>query len=160
MLIVGAGFSGSVVARILAEAGRDVVILEERDHIGGNAYDYYNSDGILVHKYGPHAFHTNSKRIYAFLSRFTEWRPFSLRVQANIDGMIVPLPVNATTISRLFGRDAEQYLAEKRVFKSTLANSEDVVLSRVGPDLCEKIFRHYTKKQWGLDLKEIGRAHV
>src|SRR5438874_3166815 len=103
-LIVGAGFAGSVLAERLANGlGKRVLICDVRNHIGGNAYDYYNDDGILIHKYGPHIFHTNSGEIFDYLGRFTEWREYQHRVLASVDGMLVPIPINLDTINRLYG---------------------------------------------------------
>ena len=103
-LIVGAGFAGSVLAeRLAAGSGKKVLICDKRPHIGGNAYDHYNEAGILVHKYGPHIFHTNSREVFEYLSRFTEWRPYQHRVRASVDGQIVPIPINLDTINSLYG---------------------------------------------------------
>src|ERR671915_2040435 len=103
-LIVGAGFAGSVLAERLASvAGKKVLIIDKRNHIGGNAYDHYNEDGILVHKYGPHIFHTNAERVFEYLSQFTEWRPYEHRVLAQVDGQLLPIPINRTTVNRLYG---------------------------------------------------------
>jgi UDP-galactopyranose mutase len=103
-MIVGAGFAGSVLAERLASVGdKKVLVVEQRDHIGGNAYDYYNQHGILVHKYGPHIFHTNSKKVFDYLSQFTQWRPYEHRVLASVDGQLVPLPINLNTINSLYG---------------------------------------------------------
>src|SRR3954447_16283339 len=103
-LIVGAEFAGSVLAERLARGSRkSVLVVDRRNHIGGNAYDQYNDAGILVHKYGPHIFHTNSRAIFDYLSRFTEWRTYEHRVLASVDGQLVPLPINLDTINRLYG---------------------------------------------------------
>src|SRR5687768_5940317 len=103
-MIVGAGFAGSVLAERLASvANKKVLLVEQRDHIGGNAYDYYNNHGILVHKYGPHIFHTNSKKVFDYLGQFTPWRPYEHKVLASVDGQFVPMPINLTTINKLYG---------------------------------------------------------
>jgi len=103
-LIVGAGFAGSVLAeRLASRAGKKVLLVDKRNHIGGNAYDYYNKDGILIHKYGPHIFHTNSKEVFDYLGQFTKWRPYEHRVLASVDGQLVPMPINLTTINKLYG---------------------------------------------------------
>src|SRR2546425_2624891 len=103
-LIVGAGYAGSVIAeRLTSQAGKRVLIVDRRNHIGGNAYDHYNKDGILIHKYGPHIFHTNSKEVFEHLGRFTEWRPYEHRVIASVDGQLVPIPINLDTINKLYG---------------------------------------------------------
>lgn len=163
-LIVGAGFAGSVLAERLA-AGLDqrVLVIDRRPHIGGNAYDYVNDDGILVHRYGPHIFHTNSEPVVQYLSRFTEWRPYEHRVLASVDGMLVPMPINLTTLSMLYGQDftsetAAAFLAQRAETHLQIANAEDMVVSQVGRELYEKFFRGYTRKQWGLDPSELDRS--
>jgi len=107
-LIVGAGFAGSVLAeRLATQAGKRVLIIDKRNHIGGNAYDCYNDDGILIHKYGPHIFHTNSERVFEYLSQFTDWRPYEHRVLAQVDGQLLPIPINRTTINKLYNLDLQ-----------------------------------------------------
>ena len=163
-MIVGAGFAGSVIAERLAST-RDakVLIVERRNHIGGNAYDYYNEAGILVHKYGPHIFHTNSEKVFQYLSRFTSWRPYEHRVQTSVDGQLVPMPINADTLNKLYGlsltcQQVEEYLRTVSEPREQIKTSEDVVLSRIGRDLYEKFFRNYTRKQWGLDPSELDAS--
>jgi UDP-galactopyranose mutase len=165
-LIVGAGFSGSVIAERLAnQSGKKVLIVDKRNHIGGNAYDHYNEDGILVHKYGPHIFHTNSREIFEYLSRFTQWRSYEHRVLASVDGQLVPIPINLDTINILYGMDLNSFevedffkaLAEPKEYIHT---SEDVVVSKVGRVLYEKFFRGYTRKQWGLDPSELDKSVI
>ena len=160
-LIVGAGFAGSVLAeRLAAGSGKQVLIIDKRNHIGGNAYDYYNADGILIHKYGPHIFHTNSREVFTYLSSFTEWRPYEHRVRASVDGQLVPMPINLDTINRLYGLSLTSFELEK-FFESIaepveqIRTSEDVVVSKVGQALYQKFFRNYTRKQWGLDPSEL-----
>ena len=102
-LITGAGFAGSVLAERLANTGKKVLIIDKRNHIGGNTYDYFDESGILVHKYGPHIFHTNSKDVFDYLSKFTEWRPYEHHVLASVDGQLVPVPINQNTINTLYG---------------------------------------------------------
>lgn len=163
-LIVGAGFAGSVLAERLArEANKRVLICDVRPHIGGNAYDHYNDDGILVHKYGPHIFHTNSKEVFDYLGQFTAWRPYQHRVRACVDGMLLPMPINLDTINQLYGLNLTAFevaefldsLAEPR---AQIRTSEDVVVSQVGRDLYQKFFRGYTRKQWGLDPSELDAS--
>ncbi|MGV3721076.1 MAG: UDP-galactopyranose mutase [Actinomycetota bacterium] len=161
-LIVGAGFAGSVLAeRLATQAGKKVLIIDKRNHIGGNAYDCYNDDGILIHKYGPHIFHTNSERVVEYLSQFTEWRAYEHRVLAQVDGKLLPIPINRTTVNELYGMNL---LTEEECqkFFDTLAEpvdrcrtSEDVVVSKVGRELYLKFFRGYTRKQWGIDPSEL-----
>lgn len=163
-LIVGAGFAGCVLAeRLAADAGRRVLLVDRRPHIGGNAYDYYNEAGILVHKYGPHIFHTNSREVFEYLSRFTAWRPYEHRVLASVDGQLVPIPINLDTINRLYGLrldsfQAAAFLAERAEKIEHPRNAEEMVLSKVGRELYEKFFRNYTRKQWGLDPAELDAS--
>ena len=163
-MIVGAGFAGAVIAeRLASQMNKKILIVDKRPHIGGNTYDYYNSDGILVHQYGPHIFHTNCREIFDYLGQFTEWRPYEHRVLASVDGMLVPLPINLDTINKLYGlhlsyEEVEQFLADKAVKKERIITSEDVVLSKVGKDLYEKFFKGYTRKQWDLDPSELDAA--
>jgi UDP-galactopyranose mutase len=160
-LIVGAGFAGSVLAERLARgAGKRVLLVDRRPHIGGNAYDCYNDAGILIHKYGPHIFHTNSREVFEYLSGFTRWRPYEHKVQASVDGQLVPIPINLDTINRLYGlnltsRDMEAFFASVAEPRESIRTSEDVVVSRVGRELYEKFFRGYTRKQWGLDPSQL-----
>jgi UDP-galactopyranose mutase len=163
VLVVGAGFSGAVVARELAERGRDVVVVDKRDHVGGNAHDRSDAHGVLVHPYGPHIFHTNSARIADYLSRFTAWRPYEHRVLASVDGRLVPLPINIDTVNRLYGLslgedDIQAYFDGVREPRDPIRTSEDVVVNAVGRDLYEKFFRGYTRKQWGLDPSELAAS--
>src|SRR5215218_5169650 len=163
-LIVGAGFAGSVLAERLANgSNKKVLICDKRPHIAGNAYDYYNDEGILIHKYGPHIFHTNSKDVFDYLSRFTEWRSYQHRVLASVDGMLLPIPINLDTINKYYGLNLTAFDVEK--FLESIAEpcehvrtSEDVVVSKVGRELYEKFFRNYTRKQWGLDPSELDAS--
>lgn len=163
-LIVGAGFAGAVLAERLANgAGKKVLICDRRSHIGGNAYDHYNDDGILVHRYGPHIFHTNSKRVFDYLTRFTEWREYQHRVLASVDGMLVPIPINLDTINQLYGLnltalEIQEFYNSIREERKPVRTSEDVVVSAVGQELYEKFFRGYTRKQWGLDPSELDAS--
>jgi UDP-galactopyranose mutase len=156
-LIVGAGFAGSVVAERMARGfGKRVLLVDRRPHIGGNAYDCKDDNGLLIHKYGPHIFHTNSREVFDFLSQFTQWRPYEHRVLASVDGKLVPVPINLDTVNRLYGlnltsEQMEAFLASRAEHRDPVRTSEDVVVSRVGRDLYEKMFRNYTRKQWGLD---------
>jgi UDP-galactopyranose mutase len=163
-LIVGAGFAGSVLAERLASgSGKKVLIIDRRPHIAGNAYDYHNEDGILIHKYGPHIFHTNSHEVFNYLSKFTEWRQYQHRVLASVDGQLLPLPINLDTINGLYGlnlnafelKEFFQKVAEPR---EKIVTSEDVVVNKVGRELYEKFFRNYTRKQWDLDPSELDAS--
>lgn len=166
-LIVGAGFSGATAARCLADAGKRVLIIDKRDHIGGNAYDYVNEHGVRIHKYGPHIFHTNSDAIFAFLSRFTEWRPYEHRVLASVDGRLVPFPINADTVRELYGLDLDEdgmkaWLAEEVRASwpegKAVVTAEDQCLSTVGRRLYETFFKGYTTKMWGCDPSELDKS--
>jgi UDP-galactopyranose mutase len=164
-LVVGAGFAGAVAAERLARAGARVVLVDRRAHIGGNAYDHYDEAGILVHRYGPHIFHTNSAKVFDYLSRFTQWRSYEHRVLASIDGQLLPIPINLDTINRLYGlhltsEEVPGFLASRAEKRETLRTSEDVVVSKVGWDLYHKFFRNYTRKQWGLDPSELDASVI
>jgi len=163
-LIVGAGFAGATCARELAEAGRQVLVIDKRPHVAGNAFDRLDDAGVLIHQYGPHIFHTNSERVFDFLSRFTTWRHYEHRVLAVPDarcGRAFPMPINRTTINALYGTSLDEagvaaFYERVREPRDPIRTSEDVVLNSVGRDLCEKFFRGYTKKQWGLDLSQLA----
>jgi UDP-galactopyranose mutase len=160
VLIVGAGYAGSVTARELADAGHRVHIIDKRPHIAGNAYDEPDEHGVLIHRYGPHIFHTNGERIFEYLSRFTEWRPYEHRVRGIVDGVAYPFPINRDTLNRLYGLDLDEagaaaLLERVREPREPVATSEDMVLNSVGRDLYEKFFLNYTRKQWGLDPSQL-----
>jgi UDP-galactopyranose mutase len=139
-LVVGAGYAGSILAeRLASQCGQRVLVIDRRDHIGGNAYDYYDEHGVLVHKYGPHIFHTNADKVVEYLSRFTEWRPYEHRVMAEVDNKHVPIPINRTTINELYGielktdEEVQAFYDERAEPMDFIANSEDVVVAKVGP---------------------------
>jgi UDP-galactopyranose mutase len=160
-LIVGAGYAGAVAARGLADAGHKVLVVDKRNHIGGNAFDTLDENGVLIHPYGPHIFHTNSRKIFEYLSRFTEWRFYEHRVLAKEKDAYYPIPINRLTINKVFNlnlseEEVEGFLDTKRVKKTEIKTSEDVVLNSVGHELCEMFFRGYTRKQWDLDLSELA----
>jgi len=161
-LIVGAGFAGSVVAERMARTfGKKVLVVDRREHIAGNAYDHYNENGILVHRYGPHIFHTNSEQVFEYLSQFTSWRNYEHRVLASVDGKLVPVPINLDTVNILYNlkltseKEVEEFFASRAESRTSIRTSEDVVVSKVGRDLYEKLFRNYTRKQWGKDPSEL-----
>jgi UDP-galactopyranose mutase len=163
-LIVGAGFAGSVLAeRLASQHGARVLLIDRRDHVGGNAYDEPNEAGILYHKYGPHIFHTNSEQVVDYLSQFTEWRPYEHRVRAVVRDKLVPIPINRTTLNALFDLDlktdeeAAEYLTSRAEPVEEIRTSEDVVINAVGQELYELFFRGYTRKQWGLDPSELDK---
>jgi UDP-galactopyranose mutase len=163
-LIVGAGFAGSVLAERLASvSNKKVLIIDQRDHIGGNAYDFFNKQGILIHKYGPHIFHTNSRKVFDYLSVFTQWRQYEHRVLASVDGQLVPIPINQNTINKLYGlnlscSEIEGFFESKAEKRERVLTSEDVVVNKVGRELYEKFFRNYTRKQWDLDPSELDAS--
>jgi UDP-galactopyranose mutase len=162
-LIVGAGFAGSVMAeRLASQLGKKVLVVEKRNHIGGNAYDEYDEHGILVHRYGPHIFHTNSKKVFDYLSQFTEWRFYEHKVLANLNGEHFPIPINRLTLNKLYSlnlnndKEVKEYFDKVREKRNPILNSEDIIVSQVGKDLFEKFFRDYTKKQWNLEPKDLS----
>jgi UDP-galactopyranose mutase len=163
-LVVGAGFAGATIAERLAAHGqKKVLICDKRPHIGGNAYDHYDEAGLLVHKYGPHIFHTNSREVYDYLSRFTAWRSYQHRVRAWVDGQLLPIPINLDTVNQLYGTrytsfELEAFFASVAEPVAQIRTSEDVIVSRVGRELYEKFFRNYTRKQWGLDPSELDSS--
>ncbi len=163
-LIVGAGFGGAVLAERLAADGRKVLVCERRPHIAGNAYDYRDEAGILVHKYGPHIFHTNSEDVFAYLSRFTAWRPYEHRVLAQVGDVRLPIPINRTTLNALYGihlsndAEAEGFLSARAEPCGKIVTAKDVVVSQVGLELYRTFFEGYTRKQWGLDPAELDRS--
>lgn len=165
-LIVGAGYAGSVLAeRLTSQLGKRVLLVDRRPHIGGNAYDETNADGVLMHRYGPHIFHTNSEDVFAYLSQFTRWRPYEHRVLADVrGGLRVPIPINRTTLNALYGlelrtdAEAEAFLQTRAEPVEKIRTSEDVVISQVGRELYETFFRGYTRKQWGMDPSELDKS--
>ncbi len=163
--IIGAGFSGATAARVLAEQGASVEIWDKRPHIGGNAFDTQDAYGVTYHPYGPHIFHTNSDRVMSWLQRFSTWQPYEHRVLASVDEKLVPMPINRTTINQLYNLNLDE--AGIQAFFDNVKepyphpqNSEQAVLSFVGRDLCDKLYRGYTLKQWGRDLSQLSASVV
>jgi UDP-galactopyranose mutase len=161
-VIVGAGFSGAVLAQRLASSmNKKVLILDKRDHLGGNSYDYYNDIGLLVHKYGPHYFRTNFKDVIDYLSEFTRWRPCKYRIKASIKGKLYTFPINRTTLNEFFNmnlkndKEAEAFLDNKRIKIKNPKNSEEQILSVCGKEIYEAFFKPYTIKQWSMDPKDL-----
>ncbi len=171
IIVIGAGISGAVLARKYAEAGKKVLVLEKRDHIGGNCFDYYNKDGILVSKYGAHLFHTNYEEVWEYVNRWTDWYFYEHKVLSSVDGKLVPIPVNITTVNMLFGTDIKdenqmkEWLDKNQIKNENPKNGEEAALAAVGPILYEKMFKNYTKKQWDkwpsqLDASVLKRIPV
>jgi UDP-galactopyranose mutase len=164
-LIVGAGFAGSVLAeRLASDAGKKVLVIDRRPHIGGNAYDVKDEAGVLMHQYGPHIFHTNSEDIFNYLGRFTEWRPYEHRVLGMVRDKLMPIPINRTTLNTLFDlslttdEEADAFLQSRAEDVAKIVTSEDVVISKVGRELYELFFQCYTRKQWGMDPSELDKS--
>jgi len=160
-LIVGAGFAGCTLAeRIATQLNKRVMLIEKRHHIGGNAYDYFNEDGILVQKYGPHIFHSNSRVVWEYLSQYTEWNEYVHRVIAKVNGKGVFLPINLVTMEQLYDREFTtkslcRFLEKRRCRIDKIVNARDVVVSQVGEELYDLFFKNYTKKQWGVYPEEL-----
>ncbi|WP_439552972.1 UDP-galactopyranose mutase [Falsiroseomonas sp.] len=169
-LIVGAGFAGSVLAeRLATQRGDKVLVIDKRDHIAGNAYDHLDEAGLLIHRYGPHIFHTNSEAVFGHLSKFTTWRDYEHRVLAEVvspttgQKVQVPMPINLDTINTLYGlslteEEVEGWMAARAEKPGQIRTSEDVVVSKVGRELYELFFRGYTRKQWALDPSELDKS--
>lgn len=165
VVIVGSGISGITLAERYANVlDKRVLIIEKRDHIGGNCYDYFDADGILIHSYGPHYFHTQYPEIWEYVSRFTDWIPYVHRVLSYVDGKYVPIPVNIDTVNVLFDlqirneNEMRKWLERNVVKIDEPRNSEESALSRVGPKLYEKMFKNYTIKQWDMHPRELDPA--
>lgn len=164
IVIIGAGISGSVLAERYANQGKKVLVIEKRNHIGGNCFDYTDENGITVSKYGAHLFHTNDEGVWHYVNQFTEWQSWEHRVVAKVDDQLVPVPVNRTTVNMMFGtnlqtdQEMEDWLEENRIPISNPVNGEEAVLNKVGPVLYEKLFRQYTKKQWDKYPEELNAS--
>ncbi|MCR5862065.1 UDP-galactopyranose mutase [Flavobacterium sp. J372] len=171
IVIIGAGISGAVLAERYANAGKKVLVIEKRNHIAGNCYDYTDENGILVSKYGAHLFHTNYEDVWQYVNSFSEWYNWEHKVLAKVDGQLVPIPVNITTVNKLFGlainteEEMSAWLKNNSPEIENPANGEEAALAKVGPVLYEKMFKHYTKKQWDkypaeLDASVLNRIPV
>lgn len=165
-VIVGAGLAGLTIAeRIANELNEHVLVIEKRNHIAGNCYDLYNEEGVMIHKYGPHIFHTNSQRVWEYLSKFTKWNYYQHRVLTYVDGNYVPMPISCETINQLYNlnlstTEVEQFLNDKAIKIQEIRNSEDVVLSKAGEEIYEKFFKNYTKKQWDVYPNEMDKSVI
>jgi UDP-galactopyranose mutase len=171
IVVIGAGISGSVLAERYAQSGKKVLVIEKRDHIAGNCYDFIDENGILVSKYGAHLFHTNEEDVWQYVNRFAKWYKWEHKVLAKVDGQLVPIPVNITTVNKLFNlklkteEEMKAWLAKNRPEILEPGNGKEAALAKVGPVLYEKMFRHYTKKQWDkypeeLDASVLNRIPV
>jgi UDP-galactopyranose mutase len=160
-VIVGAGFAGSVLAeRLASQLGKTCLVLDKRDHIAGNAHDFVDRAGVLIHGYGPHYFRTNSQRIVDYLSHFTEWHPVEYRILSWTHGAYWQFPINLNTFEQFIGRpsnseEMERTLAEWRVPITEPRNSEEVIISQVGRPLYERFFQNYTRKQWRREPRDL-----
>jgi UDP-galactopyranose mutase len=164
-IVIGAGFAGMVVAERLARINNDrILLIEQRNHIGGNCYDCYDNNGILIQPYGPHIFHTDSQKVWLYLSQFTDWHYYQHKVLGMIDGQIVPIPFNLNTLYALFPSGLASRVEDKLISKfgfgkklsvSELFKSEDADLQFLAQTVREKIFLNYTIKQWGINPEEI-----
>ncbi len=165
-VIVGAGLAGITMAERIANVmDEKVLIIEKRNHIAGNIYDSYNNDGIMIHNYGPHTFHTNFKHVFDYICQFTEWNDYQHRVLSYVDGNFVPLPISLETINQLYNlklsqAEMEDFIESKKVVKENIENSEDVVLSQAGQDIYDKFFKYFTIKQWGVSPKELDKTVI
>lgn len=165
-VIVGAGLAGLTMAERIANVlDEKVLVIEKRNHIGGNVYDSFNEDGILIHNYGPHIFHTNDREVYQYLSRYTKWNDFFHRVLTCVDGNLIPMPITVETINKIYNLNLdcyqiEDFLKKQAVNLDEIKTSKDVALSKVGQDLYEKIFESYTRKQWGIDPGELDTSVI
>ncbi len=162
-LIVGAGFSGAVLAeRLAGQLNKKVCIIDKREHICGNAYDHYNEDGILIHKYGPHWFHTNSDEVFKYLSQFTEWIFHDHIIKSKVNGRLYPFPINRNTINSFFNinltseEEVKLLINSKKDKIQNPKNSEEMVLSLLGKELYENFYLNYTIKQWGIHPRELA----
>lgn len=167
IIIIGTGYAGAVSARILAEKGKKILIIEERDHIGGNAFDETDKHGILIHTYGPHIFHTKDKEVYDFLGRFTEWIPYHHKVAGNVYGKYIPIPFNLNSIRMVYEKEKAEDIIEKLISeygKETaipilrLRENKDEAIRELADYVYENVFVKYTGKQWGLKPDEIDPA--
>ncbi len=163
-LVVGAGLAGSTIAeRLASQCDSTVLVVDRRPHVAGNAHDPLNADGIRIHRYGPHIFHTNAAHVVTYLSEFTTWRPYEHRVLARAGGQLVPMPINRTTINTLYGvtlgeTEVGTFLSDRAESYARIDNSEQMIRSRIGRELYERFFRGYTRKQWGLDPAELDAS--
>jgi len=167
ILVVGAGFAGAVYARTLADHGHNVLVIDRRPHIAGNAFDEVSADGVRIHRYGPHLFHTNNQRVVDWLARFAVLDTYEHKVEARLaGGRCVPLPVNRRTINDVFdvALESEQqvrdFLAKQAEPRAEIRNAADHLVANIGRTLTDLFFRPYTKKMWAMDLEDLDAAVV
>src|SRR6056297_4200 len=165
-VVVGAGVAGCTIARLLAEEDKKVLVIEKRDHIGGQAHDFYDINGILIHKYGPHIFHTNSRKVFNFLSKYTNWHIYNHEVLAFVDNQYIPVPFNINSIKKIFPEYLSKIYIKKllnnfgyntKITIWDLKNSKDKRLNELGAYIYNKIFKNYTKKQWALSPEDLNK---
>jgi UDP-galactopyranose mutase len=167
-IVVGAGISGAVMAEQMAsKLGWKVLVLEQREHLGGNCYDHLDEDGVLIHKYGPHLFHTDKQRVWDYLSQFTEWRPYEHRVLSQIDGQLLPIPFNLTSIRKSFAAPVAEAMIQAlkqrfgegaRVPILQLRQEQNSLLQQLAEFIYQRAFVNYTSKQWGVGPEAISPA--
>lgn len=167
IVIIGAGISGATLAeRYATQLNKKVLVIEKRNHIGGNCFDYHNKDGILISKYGAHIFHTSFEDVWKYINLFSQWRPYKHKVLSYVDGKLVPVPVNITTVNTLFNlkirseHEMVEWLSSNTIKIDNPKNSEEMALSRVGKVLYEKMFERYTEKQWDRKPSQLAPSVV
>ena len=171
IIIIGAGISGATLAERYASIGKKVLVIEKRDHLGGNCYDFYDQVGVRISKYGAHLFHTNYEDVWQYVNQFSKWYPYEHRVLAKVDDQLVPIPVNITTVNKVFklniksATEMKKWLDKNQVKNKHPKNGEEAALARVGKILYQKIFKNYTKKQWDkypaeLDASVLNRLPI
>lgn len=165
-VIVGAGLAGITIAeRIATQIHKNILIIEKRDHIGGNVYDEYDAAGILVQRYGPHTFHTNDKEVFDYICQYTKWHEYQHRVLSYINGNFVPIPISLETINQLYNmnlseNEIDNFIESRKVNIAEIKTSEDIVLSQCGKDIYEKFFKYFTIKQWGVDPSQLDKSVI
>lgn len=164
-VIVGAGFAGTVLAeRLATQVNKKILIIDKRNHLGGNCYDYLSDEGILIQKYGPHIFHTISKKVFDYLSQFTEWNNYKHKVFAFFGGKFYSIPINLDTVNKFYNlnlrneKELKEFLETKKIEIKEIKNSRDVVVSKFGMELYEAFVKNYTKKQWDKFPEELDKS--
>lgn len=169
VIIVGAGFAGSVLARKFADDGKKVLIIEKRNQVAGNMYEEVLENGVRVHKYGPHIFHTNNEEVFEFLQKYSDWYFYEHKVLGKIDGRLVPIPFNFKSLELLFTQDKSKIIKEKLLSKYNdiskvsileLINDEDSIIKEFGEFVYNKVFVNYTAKQWSIPISEVDSSVI